>query len=359
MRNRNVVGAAATLAAVLVVALVAAFLIGDEDSEGPDLPAAEVLPADADVVHYLDRSEAAEQVGAETDEGSAGQADAYLAAVQEASWVATPLVTYLALAEDAPFSELDVDWWASVQVGDVVLDVYRTDDDLDLGTVADDLAAAGLDESELGGHRRFKVGPDAPMDDSGLIDGLPARELLDVTVLEDDHLLVAGSEPERVVDVVSDDADSLADTDELGQLTAMLDATPLYATAYVGSEALCGEQGFLETTSPEVRERLLSDLGDLGSPAARGLFVVPDGDGVRAEAVLAFGSDDEAAADAQARDAWLVEGIDPVTNRRNGDLLDVRGVEADGSAVVVDAGSDAALALQVGDSGFGPLACAG
>lgn len=358
MRNRIVVGAAAVVALVLAAALVAAFLGGDA-SDGPEPPAAEVLPADADVVHYLDREEAAEQVGAGTGNGSGGRAEAYLEAVREASWVATPLAAYLGAAENAPFSELDVDWWASVQVSDAVLDVYRMDDDIDLGAVADALSDAGFDESGLGGHRRFKVGPGAPMDESGLIGGLPANELLDVTVLEESHLLVTGAEPERVVDVVSGDAESLADSDELSQLTDLTEDAPLYATAYVGSGALCGEQGFLETASPEVRDELLSRMGDLGSPAARGLFVLPDGDGVRTVAVLAFGSDDEASADADARRAWLVDGIDPVTNRRNGDLLEVRGIEVDGSAVVVDAGPDAALALQVGDSGFGPLACAG
>ncbi len=73
--------------------------------------------------------------------------------------------------------------------------------------------------------------------------------------------------------------------------------------------------------------------------------------------MLWFASDDEAADDAKARQAWLVDGIDPLTNQRYADLLDSGNVEADGDLVVVDAGREPGLAVQVSDNGFGPLAC--
>ena len=82
-------------------------------------------------------------------------------------------------------------------------------------------------------------------------------------------------------------------------------------------------------------------------------------DGVRTVAVLAFGSDEGAAADAEARTAWLENGLDPVTMRRYSDILDTGTVEAEGGLVVVDAGPDAGLAIQTSELGFGPLACAG
>ena len=330
---------------------------GDGAGPGAGLRAAEVLPADTDVVRYLDRDAAAEQLG--VGDATADDVDEYLAALQDAPWSATPLATYLAVAQGAPVDELDVDWWASAEVGEAPLNVYRVDDDVDLGDVADALAEAGLEESELDGHRRFKVGPDVPMDENGMVDGIPVQGLLDVTVLEDAHLLVAGSEPERVVDVVDGDDDALADEDGLAALTDEV-GSPLYAVAFVGADALCDRQveQLAATTSPEIAERLMeSGIGDLGTPDARGLFVVADGDDVRTEAVLWFGSDDLAADDAQARQAWLEEGIDPVTNQRYSDLMQTGRVEAKGDLVVVDAGDEPGLAVQVSDSGFGPLAC--
>ena len=109
------------------------------------------------------------------------------------------------------------------------------------------------------------------------------QELLDVTVLEDAHLLVVGSEPERVVDVVDGDADALADEDGLAALTRPA-GSPLYAVAFLGADAGCDRQ--VERPSarppPEIAEQAEeSGLGDLGTPDARGLFVVPDGDDVR------------------------------------------------------------------------------
>lgn len=341
---------------VVVAAMLAVVWVLRGGDEPGELAAAEVLPADAEVVRYLDRAGAARQLGLGTD------VDEYLAALQDAPWIATPLATTVALSEDAPFGELDVDWWASVEVDvgeGAPLNVYRLDDDVDLGAVADALADAGLEESTLGRHRRFKVGPDVPIDETGMVDGIPVQGLADVTVLEEDHLLVVGAEPERVVDVVEGDADALADQDGLAALTDRTGA-PLYAVAFLGAEALCDQQVELlgSSTTPEIAERLMdSGMGDLGSPDARGLFVVADGDGVRTEAVLWFPSDDEAADDAKARQAWLVDGIDPLTNQRYADLLDSGNVEADADLVVVDAGREPGLAVQVSDNGFGPLAC--
>jgi hypothetical protein len=286
----------------------------------------------------------------------------YLDALRESPWIATPLATSLAQAQEAPFDELDVDWWASVEVdvtGGTPLNVYRLHDDVDLGAVADALAEAGLEESELDGHRRFKVGPGVSLDETGTVDGIPVQGLLDVTVLEEAHLLVAGAEPERVVDVVDGDADALSDEEGLGALTDQA-GSPLYALAFLGTDAVCDRQVEVlgAITSPQVAGRLVeSGLGDLGTPAARGLFVVADGDDVRTEAVLWFDSDDAAEDDAKARRAWLIGGIDPVTNQRYADLLDAGDVEADGDLVVVDAGTQPGLAVQVSDNGFGPLAC--
>ena len=215
-------GAVAVLA---VVGGLAAYFVIKGGSDGID-GAAEVLPADAVQVRYVDRDAAADRLGVgDIDHGaSSGDIDKYLKATQDAPWAVTPFGLSLAVMEDAPFNELDVDWSASVEISSgsetdqAPLNVYRMDDDLDLGDVADALADAGLKESEVDGHRRFQAG-DASPDASGMIDGnLPAGDLFDVTVVEDEHLLVVGSEPERVLDVIDGDADSLADESDLAAL---------------------------------------------------------------------------------------------------------------------------------------------
>ena len=187
--------------------------------------------------------------------GLGSDVDEYLAALQDAPWIATPLATTVAVSEDAPVrrARRGLVGLGRGRVGEgAPLNVYRLDDDVDLGAVADALADAGLEESDLDGHRRFKVGPDVPMDETGMVDGIPVQGLPDVTVLEDAHLLVAGAEPERVVDVVDGDADALADQDGLAALTDRTGA-PLYAVAFLGADALCDQQ--VELLAPPPRPR--------------------------------------------------------------------------------------------------------
>jgi hypothetical protein len=347
VRGRTTLLVWGVAAAAVVAALLVVWLLRDGGADGAGIEAAGVLPADAEVVRFLDRAAASEELGLGEDD----DADAYLTALQDAPWVATPLATHLAVAQDAPFDERDVDWWASVEVGDAAaLNVYRMDGDVDLVDVADALAGAGFEESELGGHRRFKAGATVQVDASGLVDGIPVQGLLDVTVLEDAHLLVVGAEPERIVDVVDGDADALADEEGLAALTERT-GVPLYALAYLGTDALCAQQVEVADGPTE------AGLSTLGTPDARGLFVVADDGGVRTEAVLRFGSDDDAEDDARAREAWLEAGIDPVTNQPYADLLDAGSVEVDGDLVVVDVGDEAGLAVQVSEGGFGPIAC--
>ena len=208
-----------------------------------------MLPADAVQVRYVDRDAAADRLGVgDIDHGaSSGDIDKYLKATQDAPWAVTPFGLSLAVMEDAPFNELDVDWSASVEISSgsetdqAPLNVYRMDDDLDLGDVADALADAGLKESEVDGHRRFQAGEASP-DASGMIDGnLPAGDLSDVTVVEDEHLLVVGSEPERVLDVIDGDADSLADgSDDLAALGDRSESAE-FALVMLGDGGQCGE----------------------------------------------------------------------------------------------------------------------
>ncbi len=360
-----VAGAAAL---VLVGGLLAFWLLRDSTPDDGLAAAAEVMPADTGVVRFLDRDAAAERLGVDDIGHGASSAELreYVDAVVASQWTGTPLSLYLQVMQEAPFSELDVDWWASVEVGEPgaapPVNVYRMDDGLDLGEVADALADAGFEESDQDGNRRFTAEADLA-DDTGLVDGeLPWAELLDVTVVEEQHLLVVGSESAAVLDVVSGDADSLADDDGLAALRERTES-PEYALVFLGQDAGCAGQveRALGGATPEIMERVREDLGldDLGSPDARGLFVVPDaeGDGASAVAVLTFGSGDEAEADAEARESTLQNGSDPVTRTPYSDILEVESVQAEDDVVIVETGADPAQVLQASDNGFGPLAC--
>ena len=317
-----VVAAVAVLA--VVGGLVAYFVIkgGSEGVAG----AAEVLPADAVQVRYVDRDAAAERLGVgDIEHGASSEdIDKYLEAMQDAPWAVTPFGLSLAVMEDASFNELDVDWWALVELSSgsetaqAPLNVYRMDDDLDLADVADALADAGLKESEVDGHRRFQGGAGESTDASGLIDGnLPARDLSDVTVVEDEHLIVVGAEPERVLDVIDGDADSLADEGDLSALGDTAESTE-FALVMLGDGGQCGDTLLARSgATPKQLAAIKSESGlaDLGTPDARGVFVVSDDDDADAVGVLAFGSEDEAEADAEARETWLEEGSDPVTRQ--------------------------------------------
>ncbi len=356
----------AAVAVLAVVGGLAAYFVIKGGSDGID-GAAEVLPADAVQVRYVDRDAAADRLGVgDIDHGaSSGDIDKYLKATQDAPWAVTPFGLSLAVMEDAPFNELDVDWSASVEISSgsetdqAPLNVYRMDDDLDLGDVADALADAGLKESEVDGHRRFQAGEASP-DASGMIDGnLPAGDLSDVTVVEDEHLLVVGSEPERVLDVIDGDADSLADGSDLAALGDRSESAE-FALVMLGDGGQCGETLLARSgATPEQLEAIKSESGlaDLGTPEARGVFVVSDDDDADAIGVLKFGSEDEAEADAKAREAWLEKGSDPVTRQPISDVLKDGSAEADGDLVVVESDAEPGVAIKASEIGFGLVAC--
>ena len=122
------------------------------------------------------------------------------------------------------------------------VNVYRMDDGLDLGEVADALADAGLEESDrtaTGGSPRTRTRPTTPAWSTA---SLRAAELLDVTVVEEEHLLVVGSEPARRPRRGRGDADSLADDDGLAALRDRTESTE-YALVFLGQEAVLRRSG--------------------------------------------------------------------------------------------------------------------
>lgn len=355
--QRRTKGILAGVGGVVVLAgvIVGVQLLADGDGAGEALA---VLPADAEWVEYVDRDAVYEAAGLDDLEHGASDSEfddhtEDLAGLP----VGTPLARYVRVMQAAAFSELAVDWYATAQSADSMVSVYRLDDDIDLGDVAEDLEDAGYDQGEVQGRDRFT----ADLEDagtSGLVgDRYPLPALADVTIDEDEHLLVTGSDPEAVLDVLDENADSLADDDSVADLFDEA-GDVAYASVSAGARA-CAEP---ERLSEAQREQATADSGSdaLGRPDAVGTFLLEDDDDLVPLTLLGFGSDGDAEDDAAAREEWLEEGTDPVTRQPNADLYDVESVEADGSLVrvEVDHGEQAARrAVQMSLQRSGPGTC--
>ncbi|RIK17058.1 MAG: hypothetical protein DCC50_02920 [Acidobacteria bacterium] len=288
-----------------VLAVVAVAMRSAGEPEG--LPRAlEVAPAQTTQITYVNRDAWAERVGVEGIEGDASEEER-LRYLQEsdAGAVSTPLAAFAAGAQDAPFGELDVDWWMSgVDGAGVAWEVYRLDDDVDLGDVADELAGAGYARADLRGHDRLTI-EDAGEDPGALGQAWPPQ-MQDLTLLEDEHLVVVGASPEQVVDVVDGDADAASGSEGFEQLTQGLS----------GAEFAVLRGGVADCTA----------TGHLQQSAAGRLETV---------ARLVLASHEAAQQDAQARQTWLRQGQDPVSRQPMQELFDPESVEADGHVVTV------------------------
>ncbi|WP_067435910.1 hypothetical protein [Nocardioides jensenii] len=322
-----------------------------------------VLPEDTTTIEFVDRDAWAERTGLDDigHDFSDRDLDRFRSKARD-SLVATPLAQYLQVMEEAPFNEFDVDWYVSGTRGESEDDgdyweVYRLDDEIDLDDVTDDLADSGYEKSSVGGHDRFTGGPDLADVNGTMADHYPGT-FLDVTVIEDEHLLVVSRDPGPVVDVVDGDADSLADSDTVPDLFAEADR-PEFAHVALGDRA-CRLGRAATTTDPDALEQPMKDTGadQLGTPEASAYFLVPDGDDVVSQSVLLFSSGDAAVSDAKAREKWLRDGTDPRTLEPLSDFVDVDSVEADGSAVITEATfRDERLGAQMAFESGGIVAC--
>ncbi|KQY64109.1 hypothetical protein [Nocardioides sp. Root140] len=325
--------------------------------------ALEVLPADTTNLTYVDRDGFAERAGVDDigHDASEKDLDRYFEATRDSA-AATPLSRYLVPMKDAAINEFDVDWYVVGRNNDDGYgNVYRLDDDVDFGDLGDDLEDAGYDKDEVSGHPRYTADMAVVDTATGMIGGRYPQDLRDVTLLEDEHLMVATGSPEEFIEVIDGDADSLSDSDDVADLLDQADS-PEFAEISVGDGVRCGP-GLGRNLPPEQLEQAARESGTdgLGHPEATGIFVVADGDDATAVSALVFGSGEDAEDDADARKDWLEHGTDPFSLRPNTDYFDLDSVSADGSVVVVegDYENGAATAVQMAAQGSGPGACSG
>ncbi len=305
--------------------------------------ALEYLPANATTVTFVDRSAMAERLGFE--DLSTGASDDELQEWAEAhrdEGYGTELSQWVRVMQDAAFSDLDVEWEASgTSVDDGRVRVWKLDDDVDFGEVADDLVDAGYDREESGDVETFEIGLD-DADEDGLYGGRYPAELTSVALVPDEHLVLSGA-VELAIDVANDEEDSLSDE---GSFTDLLDQAPdagdlEYAGLTV--DPLCG---LGDRITPEQAAELYDGLSHPDGGLA--LFAEPDG----LRAVRLFSDGDDAKGDAEGLEAYL-------DDRASATGFDVElEVQADGEAVTAEASFDDRRTMaQAWNRGDGPFVC--
>ncbi|MCD4525582.1 hypothetical protein [Nocardioides sp. cx-173] len=339
------------LALVTVCSLAGCGLLPGSDLD----EALEVIPADATTVTYVGRAAFAEREG--VDDVETGADDEELRRYLEAATAAasTSLTRYLGIMQEAAFTDLDVQWEVVASGADSgPWTAWKIDDDLDLDDVGDDLVDAGYEESEIGGERAFTTDLGSADPDTQLVGGrYPVGVMSQVVLVPDEHLILAGADPEALLDVVTDDEDSLVDAQDFEEVVGVVD-DPEFAHLQRDLDCAAALGGATGEDDSGQAEPMISEAGleDLRRPDATAFFV--HGDDAETTTVLGFADADTAEADASAREAWLEDGGRLLRTQQPIDDIADWSVEADDSLVRVDHAFDegidwAARAALAGD----------
>lgn len=285
----------------------------------------EYLPSGATTVTFVDRAAVAERVGDGDPETAYG----------------TELARWTEAMADAAFDDSDVEWEA-VATGDGSLGrVWKMSDDLDFDAVADDLEDAGFERSGPQDRPTFTADL-AAADENGLVGGRYPAVLLSLALVPDEEVIVSGPDVDALLDVVEDDADSLADAGSFGDLLDKSGDQDDLEHAALTLEPSCGASGRI---SPE---QAAQQYGGLLRPAGMGLFATADA----VTGVRLLPDEKEAVEDAEGLVTYLDERADTTGFDAE---LDVRG---DGPAVVAEARpADRRTMVQAWLQGDGPFAC--
>ncbi len=334
MRRASVSALSLVAVSSLVASLAGCSLIPGNDSDLED--ALEVIPSDATTVTFVGRAAAAERLGVEVGHGADdGEIGRYRAAMDTAG-ASTRLTPFLGVMGEAALSDADVVWEVSgrVEADGVPWTVWKTDDDLDLDEVGDDLADAGYEESESDGERRFRADLSAADPETSLVGGrYPVAVMADVVLVPDEHLVLTGPDVEATLEVVQDDADSLVDAQELEAVAGAVDDVEL---AHLRRDIDCAEAFRLGPMNPQQAAETAGRLRleGLARPESTGFLVHGDDGGTTT--VLELADDEAAEADAEARGAWL-ERVMSVPPPRQSLVEDVTWeIETDGPLVQID-----------------------
>jgi hypothetical protein len=315
-----VVAAFAVIAGVLVVAVM-----WPESDSDPIDDALAVMPADAEIVTFTDTAAAHERLGHGdlTSESSEHDVDEFInASLETAPWGASSLGASFALMEGWGWNWADVVWEAEYHSEDSYATAYKLRDDLDMETVRESFAENGYEGSDVDGYPAYSLDVQTVSGDQVVV------ELLNIVLMPDDHLLLAGPDAESLLAAATDDADSLADTDPAAELVDAVDA-PEYLMLVVG-ESSCVDTRRPGGVDPSALEDLQPITGYVAAATAS------DGD-LAAQVVSTYAGEDAAAADVGPRTELLENGTSLLTNQPYSELYSAE-VEGDGSTVRYDLG---------------------
>jgi hypothetical protein len=318
---------------IVVAAVVVAVVVWpDAESESVD-DALAVLPADAEVVTFVDAAAARERLGHGdlTSESSEGEVEAFFReSMEDAPWGGSSLSTYFASMEDWGWSWADVEWEAEYVGADAYATAFKLRDDLDMDAVLDSFADQGYESSDVDGYPAYSLDV---QDASG--DAAPVVPLLEVVAMPDEHLLLTGPDAEALLAAATDDADTLAETDVAPELVDAIDDPEYFVLAVGESSCVPGGSGSAGQT-PSEQVPGADDLNAITGYVA----AATAGDGeLAAQAVSAYADEAAAAEDVGPRTALLEEGTSPISDQPYSELFDAD-VESAGGTLRYDLGGD-------------------
>jgi hypothetical protein len=112
-----------------------------------------------------------------------------------------------ALMEDWGWNWADVEWEAEYHGDDAYATAYKLRDDIDMDTVRNGFAEQGYEDSEVDGYPSYSLDLQTVSGDGPVVPGL-----LEVVVMPDDHLLLAGPDAEALLAAATGEADALTET---------------------------------------------------------------------------------------------------------------------------------------------------
>ncbi|QSR25329.1 hypothetical protein CFH99_06795 [Nocardioides aromaticivorans] len=313
------------------------------DGSTPVEDALEYLPASTTALTFTDRAAMDDRL--DLDDLATPASEDELAdwgRAQQDEGYGTELSAWVAVMQKAAFSDLDVEWEASgTSVDDGRVRVWKLDDDVDFGKIADDLEDAGYEHGTSGDVETFETSPESA-DESGLYGGRYPGILTSLALVPDEHLVLSGA-VELAIDVANDDEDSLSDE---GSFDDLLDRAPDAGDLEYAALSLEGLCGLGDRVTPEQAAREFEGL----SHPDRGEALFADPDAVTA--VRLFSDDNDAESDAKGLETYL----DERASTRGFDVgLDV---QADGDAVTAEGSFDDRRAMvQAWSRADGPFAC--
>jgi hypothetical protein len=339
MRRTHRALALSTAAVLLTVATGCGDDSGGDDGAGgyggtaPD--ALRLVPAGATSVEVVERAAAAERIGADAETGDPADdiADYAQQMAEKAPWGGTELDQWVVPMNegDAAFTALDVERQVTFSSGGgALVKVWQVGEGVDLAALATDLEKSGFEAEEADGATTFTADLGLADPTTQLVDGkYPVVSFREVTVVPDEHLVVAGP-ADAVLAVVSGDDESLADTGGPdGVIGSLGDAEFLSLTS--GDAVLCAPA----QAPPDALED--SGLDALETPEQVAFAIT--GEGSVAASVtdtFAFPDPETAEADAEARQAYLDEGTSMKTREPIAGLLDGVEVSTSGSVETVE-----------------------